>query len=325
MPSVARDPIRVAILDAFAPNLDAYRGNPGAVVLSAEPLDEATRTNLAKEFHQPAIAFVSHPEINDPDALATSSIPPLIRWHAASGVSLPLCGHATMVASVYLLDHVAPNLNEIRYQFLLPLVDPHGVKSEMTCELSASRCKDGRIEITLPASSAARPLPVEARESVLETLRSATGLEPRFVEAICLSPSNEPGTDNLTIELSPEVDLETLEVDSPKFLAIPYRGIYITSASLPTSKTHYRCRVFFPSVGILEDHVCGSANTLLGPYWIEKRANTESPLPEVVEVHQVSPRGGLFALRWDGKWGEQGGQVALRGKAKLIMEGQMRV
>lgn len=50
--------------------------------------------------------------------------------------------------------------------------------------------------------------------------------------------------------------------------------------------------------------------------WIEQQAQRGTPLPDVVEVDQVSPRGGQFALRWDGKWGDQGGIVALRGNAK---------
>ncbi|GAA5982733.1 hypothetical protein JCM5350_006230 [Sporobolomyces pararoseus] len=315
---------RVAILDAFTAN--AYRGNPAAVVLSEEPLEEAERRNLAKELNQPAIAFVSHPLINSESfATSTLSSPPLIRWHTSTGGMLPLCGHATMAASCYLLDgHIFPRFGEIRYQFLLPTLDEEGAKSETAYELVASRSEDGRIEVTLPASFKAQPVPIEARDAIFKTLKAATGLESSEVEEMCLSPSNEPSRYNLTILLSRSVDLGALEVDSPSFLAIPYRGIYLTNLSPPSATIHYRCRVFFPSVGILEDHVCGSANTFLGPYYIERQSKTDSPLPEVVDVHQVSPRGGLFALKWNGKWGEEGGLVALRGSARLIMQGHLQ-
>ncbi|GAA5947904.1 hypothetical protein JCM3765_007022 [Sporobolomyces pararoseus] len=291
-----KTPTRVAIVDAFTQ--DAYKGNPAAVVLSEEPLAEEERRNLAKELNQPAIAFVSHPLINSESfATSTLSSPPLIRWHTSTGEALPLCGHATMAASCYLLDgHILPRFDEIRYQFLLPTIDKDGVKSESAYELVASRAEDGRIEVSLPASFKARSVPAEARESILKALKAATGLEANEVEDMCQSPSNAPSKNNLTIQLSRSIDLGALTVDSTSFLSIPYRGI-------------------------LEDHVCGSANTLLGPYWIERQAETASPLPEVVEVHQVSFRGGLFALKWDGNWGEEGGLVALRGNARRTPSG----
>ncbi|GAA5893847.1 PhzF family phenazine biosynthesis protein [Sporobolomyces salmoneus] len=315
---------KVALLDAFG---EAYGGNPAAVVLSTEPIGEEERRNLAKEFNQPAIAFVSHPSIDSPESFAASSLSPrpLIRYHISSGESIPLCGHATMAASAYLLDHFAKALDEIRYEFRLTAVDKNGSESETSHELVATRCVDGRIEIALPASPKGRPLPDEARESVLRALKAATGLDADQVEGFDLSAANAPGWDNLIIQLSQDVDLEALQIDPLAFLTIPYRGIYLTNLAPAGSEIQYFCRVFFPSQGLLEDHVCGYANTRLGPFWIAQQAKTDSPFPVVVEVHQVSPRGGRFALRWNGKSGEEGGLVALRGKAKLIMEGQLRV
>ncbi|GAA5843991.1 hypothetical protein JCM3766R1_004036 [Sporobolomyces carnicolor] len=318
-------PARVAILDAFTSR--AYKGNPAAVVLSTVPFGARDRENLAKELNQPAIAFVSHPAIDSPEAftaaLASPSSPaPLIRWHTATGKSLPLCGHATMAASAYLLDYFAPQLDEIRYEF---------VRTTTHETLVATRCRDdGRIEIALPASHRGETVNLDDERShaIFDALEAATRLERRDVEKLDLSPSNEAGSENLTVQLARHVDLAALEVDALKFLDVPYRGIYLTNLAPPppplvvdgesTARRtpHYRCRVFFPRVGILEDHVCGSANTRLGPLWIEQQAQRGTPLPDVVEVDQVSPRGGQFALRWDGKWGDQGGIVALRGNAK---------
>ncbi|GAA5880389.1 hypothetical protein JCM16303_003924 [Sporobolomyces ruberrimus] len=318
-------PRRVALLDAFTS--EAYRGNPAAVVLSTEPIGAEERKNLAIELNQPAIAFVSHASIDSRDTFAASSTSPspLIRWHTSSGEALPLCGHATMAASAYLLDYYVPTLREIRYQFLLPAIDAKGTRSETGHELVVTKADDERIEISLPASLSARPVTAEAREAVLACLYSAAGVAAGDVEDVCASPSNEPSMDNLTVRLSRSIDLGALRVDSIKLLSIPYRGIYLTNLSPPAASTHFRSRVFFPSVGILEDQVCGSAHTRLVPYWIEERPKSGSPLPEIVEVDQVSPRGGQFAARWDGKWGEEGGLVALRGKAKLIMEGELRI
>lgn len=95
-----------------------------------------------------------------------------------------------MAASCYLLDgHIFPRFGEIRYQFLLPTLDEEGAKSETAYELVASRSEDGRIEVTLPASFKAQPVPIEARDAIFKTLKAATGLESSEVEEMCLSPS----------------------------------------------------------------------------------------------------------------------------------------
>ncbi|GAA6061959.1 hypothetical protein JCM10212_002001 [Sporobolomyces blumeae] len=320
---------KIAILDAFTTDSGRNKlaGNPAAVVLSTEPLDEQARRNIAIELNQPAIAFVSHPALETPSSFvsAVSAPLPLIRWHTFTGASLPLCGHATMAASSYLLDYFAPSLPQIRYEFFLPSIDAQGTKTETSHELVAERTDDGRIEIALPASMAPQQVPDEHKESIFRALKAASGIAQSDVVELSSSPSNNSWEHNLTVTLSPEVDLGALKVDSPAFLTIPYRGIYLTNRYPTPSPYHFRSRTFFPSVGILEDQVCGSAHTRLGPMWIEQLEAAGTPLPPVVEVDQVSPRGGQFALRWDGKWGEDGGLVSLRGKAKLIMEGELRI
>ncbi|GAA5925353.1 PhzF family phenazine biosynthesis protein [Sporobolomyces koalae] len=312
---LTKPPSKVAILDAFTS--EAYKGNPAAVVLSVEPLDLEDRQRLAIEFNQPATAFVSHPSISAATEFASSSTTPnpVIRWHTATGASLGLCGHATMAASVYLLDYFVPTLSEIRYHFYVPSQD---ASAETAHELVATRNQDGRIEISLPASRTGQPIAPELKGPVLVALKAASGVDQAQVEAITLSRTSSPTHEDLTIQLTRDVDLGALVIDSRKFLSVPYRGIFITNLGPPGSEAHFRSRVFFPSVGILEDQVCGHAHTRLGPYWIEQLAATDSPLPEVVEVNQVSPRGGRFALRWDGKSGDAGGKVCLRGKAKRL-------
>ncbi|GAA5961972.1 hypothetical protein JCM21900_001989 [Sporobolomyces salmonicolor] len=271
---------KIVLLDAFTSEL--FRGNPAAVVFSAEPLDESTRANLA------------------------------------IGTGIPLCGHASMAASYYILHHFAPDLPEVRYNFSFPVLDSTGQEQDGLVELVAHKTDDGRVELALPASMDYRSVAKELERAILVALAAATALSTSDVEELVESPSNDPGSSNLTIRLASHIDLRALKVKSPAFSAIPYRGIYITN-QWPTSEpspSHFRSRVFFPSLGIPEDHVCGSAHTFLGPYWTTTLARAGSPLPELLEVDQVSPRGGHFGLQWNGKWGAEGGLVALRGTAR---------
>ncbi|GAA5920560.1 hypothetical protein JCM1841_005730 [Sporobolomyces salmonicolor] len=309
---------KIVLLDAFTSEL--FRGNPAAVVFSAEPLDEGTRANLAIEFNQPAIAFVSHPAILSSSTFAASrtSPLPLIRWHTSRGTGIPLCGHASMAASYYILHHFAPDLPEVRYNFPLPFLASTGQEKDVLVELVAHKTDDGRVELALPASMNYRSVAKELERAILVALAAATALSASDVEELVESPS---------VRIAP---LHYANLNQSLFVvqsAIPYRGIYITN-QWPTSEpspSHFRSRVFFPSLGIPEDHVCGSAHTFLGPYWTTTLARAGSPLPELLEVDQVSPRGGHFGLQWNGKWGAEGGLVALRGTARLIVEGDLRL
>jgi predicted PhzF superfamily epimerase YddE/YHI9 len=74
-------------------------------------------------------------------------------------------------------------------------------------------------------------------------------------------------------------------------------------------------------LGINEDWVCGTANTLIGPYWakaapeLAKAVEGEDNVVALESV-QLSRRGGSLGIRWDGKWGQDNGIVSLLGTAK---------
>jgi hypothetical protein len=125
--------------------------------------------------------------------------------------------------------------------------------------------------------------------------RSTSCLDPLYSLNSIIFPTcsqNEPSQANLTIQLSRDVDLGALKVDSLKFLSIPYRGIYFTNLSPLGSATHFRSRVFFPSVGILEDHVSRSfALTLPFSQLITLSSCTRSvdqPIPDLDRIGSKS-------------------------------------
>lgn len=61
----------------------------------------------------------------------------------------------------------------------------------------------------------------------------------------------------------------------------------------------FRTRAFFPSYDLPEDQVCGTAHTLIGPYWATQQPDLVNTL---LESNQVSPRRGRIGVRWDGEW-----------------------
>lgn len=126
-----------------------------------------------------------------------------------------------------------------------------------------------------------------------------------------------------------------MQIEPERLLQLPYRGFWLTTPGPPDdAEIDMQTRVFFPNVGILEDHVssggstvnsamltlvilsqvCGSAHTLFGPYWAMKRNLTDAGQVAKLTSRQVSPRGGLVGLEWDGKWAEDGGICYLIGE-----------
>jgi predicted PhzF superfamily epimerase YddE/YHI9 len=90
--------------------------------------------------------------------------------------------------------------------------------------------------------------------------------------------------------------------------------VNIMTAESTSGGEVYHTRMFAPLVGgIDEDHVCGSANCLMGPYWAEKKGFGS----EEMKVRQVSARGGDIRVVC------QDGVVKLRGQARVTGKGEI--
>ena len=91
----------------------------------------------------------------------------------------------------------------------------------------------------------------------------------------------------------------------------------ITSRVSSTSGTgyDYKYRMFAPRAQIPEDHVCGSANCLLAPYWAGQLGKTE------LKARSASRRGGDVWAEVD----EAKMKLWLRGEATVVSEGKIHV
>lgn len=82
--------------------------------------------------------------------------------------------------------------------------------------------------------------------------------------------------------------------------------------------------MFAPLASVPEDHVCGSANCLLAPYWVNK-LQIGSNDPEM-HVRQVSKRGGDLWVRAIEKTGDLDIGGATGGKEmerKVVLRGEV--
>ena len=82
-----------------------------------------------------------------------------------------------------------------------------------------------------------------------------------------------------------ESDIKNLNINVEAIKKIDKRGLIATA---PGDDSDFVSRCFFPSTGVIEDPVTGSAHTSLIPYW-SKRLNKTKLIAK-----QLSQRGGIL-------------------------------
>ena len=109
-------------------------------------------------------------------------------------------------------------------------------------------------------------------------------------------------------------DFETLcgiAADSMGLFLIP--SSMVIAACVGGPGVDVSIRVFAPRLGLVEDHVTGSAMCALSPWWVEKAG---SP---TISVHQASARGGVMFARLFER------NVEIAGQARTFFAGDLRV
>jgi predicted PhzF superfamily epimerase YddE/YHI9 len=112
------------------------------------------------------------------------------------------------------------------------------------------------------------------------------------------------------VEVESEEVLRGLKPNWSILEQIETRGIIVTSKSL-TPEYDFISRAFFPSLGVNEDPVTGSAHCCLGSFWKERLHKNE------FIAFQASKRGGVIRISLKGE------RVILSGQAITVMTGEI--
>jgi PhzF family phenazine biosynthesis protein len=203
-----------------------------------------------------------------------------LRWFTP-GAEVELCGHATLAtAHVLWTNGLASVGSPIQF---------HTRSGVLACTQA-----DGFIELDFPALPAER---VSAPPGLLEAL----GIEAGFV--------GRTKYDYLLVLASPDA-VRACRPDFRLLGEIPTRGIIITSRA-DDPPYDFISRAFFPSIGVNEDPVCGSAHCTLAEYWGEQLGKSQ------LLAWQASARGGIVRMRRSGE------RVILGGRAITVWEGSL--
>jgi PhzF family phenazine biosynthesis protein len=246
-------------VDAFTDKL--FSGNPAAVCISENELDENLMQNIANEMNLSETAFVN-PIKNKKDTYQ-------IRWFTPL-TEVKLCGHATLASAHILFENNYIESNSITFY-----------NKDRSLELFTKQSPYG-IALDFPVDKIS-----EWKNDETKALLSYLGLPytcPVFRGRV---------TGQILIEAPDEEILANLEPNFSRLISLDgsYSGVTVTSRS---NKYDFVSRFFDPWEGINEDPVTGSAHTLLAPYWSQKLDQN------LMRAKQISARGGLLQLELKG-------------------------
>ncbi|OQV26002.1 putative Phenazine biosynthesis-like domain-containing protein 1 [Hypsibius exemplaris] len=283
----------IYIADAFAK--DALTGNPAAVCVlqSDTALSDVEMQRIAAEMNQTVTAFVCCP---DTSTIGEQQLPFNefgLRWFTPT-LEINLCGHATLATAAVIFEIYGEAFHEVKFK------TKSGVHS--------ASLKKGFIELDFPLNPG-HSLNMAAQADLQPLLDVCSAIcGPDTIVDVRYSP----GTRYLMVHLNDRVDLVNLVVDPSQFLAaqpitIKLNGVILTVRGSPQGTSagagyDFISRFFGPFLGIPEDHVCGSAHTVLAPYW------TGVLDKDVKKARMVSKRGGdlLLDIRQNGRIGISG-------------------
>ncbi|XP_010887212.2 phenazine biosynthesis-like domain-containing protein isoform X2 [Esox lucius] len=246
--------IPVFTVDAFT-NLP-FKGNPAAVCLLSQELQDDVYQKIAAEMNLSETAFIIKLNSNEDFSSGERF---RLRWFSPT-TEVRLCGHATL-ASAAVLFYKKNNVN------------PTIVFKTLSGELAVQR-RGESIVMDFPLN---KPSPVGLSE-FKDIVKVAVGDQP--VQDICLCGT----TKKLMVRLADKCDrsvLTSLKPDTAALLRVDnsqgIKGLIVTMIGDPGSQPGYDfySRNFSPWYGIPEDPVTGSSHTVLAGYWSEKLGKKE--------------------------------------------------
>ncbi|XP_057259228.1 phenazine biosynthesis-like domain-containing protein isoform X3 [Pezoporus wallicus] len=256
--------IPVFTVDAFTNR--PFFGNPAAVCLLENDLDEDLHQKIAMEMNLSETAFIR--KLHPGDDFTKSSCFGL-RWFTPAN-EVPLCGHATLAAAAVLV-HIQKNKNSV-----LTFVTLSG-------ELRARQVED-HIVLDLPLYLTYP----QVLQEVEELIKAAVG------DMIVQDLRYSPDTKKLLVRLSDAYErsvLEELQVSAQRFLSAEktgkVKGLILTLKGNSSGKCKghdFYSRYFAPWYGVLEDPVTGSAHAVLSSYWSEQLGKKEM-LDQIFKQH----------------------------------------
>lgn len=216
-------------VDAFTNQ--PFRGNPAAVFIHHEPLEDALMQNIAVEMNLSETAFIH----------LKSNAPPMLRWFTPM-YEIDLCGHATLAAAYIYFNEVDKNAKSITFETkYVGDITVNNHESSLTMNFPSRPGEEVHIN--------------QIPNYVLNGLSTAKPMYARQSRDLMLVYRNENDITSMT----------------PDFTALKaFKKFIIVTAESQNINYDFISRFFCADDGISEDPVTGSAHCTLAPYWANK-------------------------------------------------------
>ena len=281
------------MVDAFSSK--PFSGNPATVVFEWGECrqDEGWKQKVAAENNQSETAFLK-PLQREGEIYALTWFTPL--------KEVELCGHATLAAASALYHS-----RRVQSGQRISFETPH------SGTLYAQQHEDGVIKLDFPET------PVEKITTTDEKLLICQALGIHDTDIVFLGKSIY----DLVVEITSEAFYSKLsfsEFDFDCMKKVGGRGVLLTtqidaqlnqilvSRAGLSINLDFASRCFFPSYGINEDAVTGSAHCALASHWGNKLGKSS------MVAYQASKRGGVLHLE------RNAGRIELGGTATVVMQ-----
>jgi PhzF family phenazine biosynthesis protein len=262
-------------VDAFAEKV--FEGNPAAVIPLQSWLPAELMQKIAMENNLSETAFIVKTETSlgaSPEGAYH------IRWFTPE-FEIDLCGHATLASAYIIKNFIEPEAAELAFS------------TEKVGSLRAV-AKEGKYTLDFPSRP---PEKTNVPDKLIESLGITNAVEVLRSRDYFVVLPDEDAVRNATPDFELMKQVETV-------------GVVITAKG-KTADTVSRC--FYPSAGIAEDPVTGSAHCNIIPYWAQKLGKNK------LHCLQLSQRGGSM----EGEF--LGDRVLMTGKCVLFMQGEIDI
>ncbi len=241
-------------VDAFSKQL--FKGNPAAVIVSEQWLDDKLMQNIALENNLSETAFVKKVDESNYE----------IRWFTPTA-EVDFCGHATLASAFVLFKDFTA---EQTIQFHVHKLGIFVVSQE----------DDGKIKMNFPIRKAelVSDYPQQLREGLSKPFKAV------YLNAQAYIVEYESVQD----VLDEQPDFEKLKQLGRLRAAITASQPDIAITARGEGKFDCVSRYFAPAIGIAEDPVTGSIHTAIAPLWVEKLDKKR------LMAYQASTRGGIL-------------------------------
>ena len=291
--------LRIFQVDAFTDR--ALTGNPAAVVLDAEALEEAQLRAVARELNTGDTAFVLPADGPDHDLR--------VRFLTRQGEAA-FVGHATLAVHAALAASGSA---------------PRPRQKQRSGIVQVEQLESGavpRFAVRQPPPRLLAPPEPAALAAVLEAL----GLAPAALDARC--PPRLAGSTGtrLLLAVGDGGTLARLQPDLARLAALSGQigapGFFVFSLQPTVPGVQSEARMFCPALGIAEDPVSGNAHALLAVYLRERGLLVGDALTGAQGHHMLRP--GRVEIRLEQSGGELRsvsivGQTALAFAATLTL------